>query len=161
TVFLVDTNGNYNYETSTGLTPNQTSWTCPVTLSNGTNDFSVDYSSNATAQIVASTPLNNTSQPISAWVSTATLESSLDAQFVVGTSVMGNPSGGHLIVARYNFEQTNAPGVDSSGHGNDSDCGGGDGTTNYPDLFSTDAAVGSYSRDFQGHSFICFTPPAG
>ena len=70
-------------------------------------------------------------------------------------------SGGHLIVARFNFEDTNAPGMDSSGLGNDANCGGGDGTTNYPDIFSTDAAVGSHARDFLGHSFICFTPPAG
>jgi hypothetical protein len=68
-------------------------------------------------------------------------------------------SGGHSIVARYNFEQTNSPGVDSSGHGNDANCGGGDGNANV-DTFSTDAVVGNYSRDFLGHTFICFSPPA-
>ena len=393
--YLIDTNGNWNYEASASLPPNQTSWPCPTVLPNETNDFRADYTSNVTAQIVASTPQNNASQPISGWVSTAILETYYDSQFTVGqlpvaggghtliahyafddsgnhgldssgngndfscgsgwgpgevfstdaiagagaiqffggssmtpcgqdqsftswttalsgsftvsawiktTTVVGddgddlrdyngqsviyadnnnlgatpvaltgskvafrttdpdgnddtlhsiqsvttgnyvhivstrdqttgekkiyingtldssdiasteflsgaqyvsiggelssaysglvddvqiysgvlsanevanlfaNPgstaangggySGGHLIVARYNFEQTNAPGVDSSGHGNDSNCGGGDGNTNYPDIFSTDAAVGSYSRDFQGHTFICFTPPA-
>ena len=72
----------------------------------------------------------------------------------------GGISGGHAIVARYDFEQTNSPGVDSSGHGNDSNCGGGDGSTNNADTFSPDAAVGNYAREFLGHTFICFTPPA-
>src|ERR1035441_8142475 len=64
----------------------------------------------------------------------------------------------HLIVARYDFEDTNSPGADSSGRGNDSNCGGGNGAN--LGTSSSDAKVGSYSRDFMGETFICFTPPA-
>ena len=84
---FIDANGNYNYEASASLTPDQTSWPCPVVLPNGTNDFSADYSSNVTAMIVASTPTTGSAQPISGWVSTSTLEThfTYDPQFIVGT----------------------------------------------------------------------------
>ena len=61
------------------------------------------------------------------------------------------------LVARYNFEDTNSPGIDSSGNGNDSNCGSGNGGTNY-DTFSTDAAVGTYAREYFGDTSICFYP---
>jgi hypothetical protein len=54
----------------------QTSWLCPVVLSNGDNcNFFLDYNSNADATILATTPLNSLSQPIPGWVSTCTLYS--------------------------------------------------------------------------------------
>lgn len=61
------------------------------------------------------------------------------------------------LVARYNFEVTNNAGIDSSGNGNDANCGTGDGGTNL-DTFSTDAAVGLYARLFKGDTGICFNP---
>jgi hypothetical protein len=61
------------------------------------------------------------------------------------------------LVARYNFEVTNNAGIDSSGNGNDANCGAGDGGTNL-DTFSTDAAVGLYARLFRGDTAICFNP---
>jgi hypothetical protein len=84
---FIDANGNYNYEASASLPPNQTSWPCPAVLPNGTNDFSVDYGSNVTAMIIASTPTNGNAQPIAGWVSTSTLEThfTYDPQFIVGT----------------------------------------------------------------------------
>ena len=62
-------------------------------------------------------------------------------------------------VARYDFEITNAPGTDSSGHNNDANCGGGNGSTNV-DTFSTNSAVGRYARQYVGNNYICFTPGA-
>ena len=56
-------------------------------------------------------------------------------------------------VARYDFEDTNNAGLDSSPHHNDSFCHG-IGPTN--DIASTNAIVGSYARKFFGQSFICF-----
>jgi hypothetical protein len=57
---------------------------------------------------------------------------------------------------RFDFEDTNNPGTDSSGHNNNSDC---DGVYNsQPDTASTNAAVGNYSRQFFGDSYICFSP---
>jgi len=61
------------------------------------------------------------------------------------------------LVARYNFEVTNNAGIDSSGNGNDANCGTGNGGTNL-DTFSTDAAVGLYARLFRGDTGICFSP---
>ena len=61
------------------------------------------------------------------------------------------------LVARYNFEVTNSPGTDSSGNGNDANCGSGNGGTNL-DTFSTDAAVGTYAREYFGDTSICFYP---
>jgi hypothetical protein len=60
-----------------------------------------------------------------------------------------------MPVARFDFEDTNSPGTDSSGHNNNANCGSGG--TNY-DTFSTNAAVGSYSRQFFGDTSICFAP---
>jgi hypothetical protein len=116
----VDTNGNNNYEASANLPANQTTWPCPVVLPDGTNDFSADYTSNVTAQIIASTPTNNAGQPISAWISTATLETlfTYDSIFTVGTPVLGG-SGGHTLVAHYDFDNSGNLGEDISGNGND------------------------------------------
>ncbi|MEI9962032.1 MAG: LamG domain-containing protein [Limisphaerales bacterium] len=66
--------------------------------------------------------------------------------------------GGHSIVARYDFEQPDGSGVDSSGRNNDANCGGGSGDVH--DVSSSDAAIGSYSRQFFGDTFICFSPGA-
>src|SRR5208282_509636 len=150
----VDTNGNYNYVTSQSLSPNATSWTAPVVLPNGTNSFSVDYQSNVTAQIIASQPTNSAGQPISGWASTATLETHFanDVLFTVGQPVNDfNP----FLVARYDFEITNSPGTDSSGNNNNPDCSSSSGPQ--VDVPSTDAAVGSYARQFFGDTSYCFT----
>ncbi|HKW28669.1 MAG TPA: hypothetical protein VJT54_04990 [Verrucomicrobiae bacterium] len=67
---FTDTNGNNYYETSAGLPAGQINWPCPAVLPNGTNTFNPDYQSNATAIIIASTPTNASSQPISGWITT-------------------------------------------------------------------------------------------
>jgi len=57
-------------------------------------------------------------------------------------------------VARYDFEDTNNPGIDTSGHHNDSSCFGSIGVN--VDVGSTNAIVGNYARQFFGDSLICF-----
>jgi len=146
---FIDTNGNWNYEASASLPPNQTSWPCPVQLTAGTNDFSADYTSNVTAQIVASTPLINGSQPISGWVSTATLEThfTYDSQFTVGSPVLSTSSGGHTNVVYYSFEDDNLFAHDFSGHGNDIV---GYGWFVSPPYMTNDAAAGSWAVGYTG-----------
>jgi len=60
----------------------------------------------------------------------------------------------NVPVGRYDFEDTNSPGMDSSGHHNDANCSSG----NQDDVASTDAAIGIYARQFFGNSSICFVP---
>jgi len=57
-------------------------------------------------------------------------------------------------VGRYDFENTNLPGADSSGHGNDADYYEGGSPADIP---STDAAVGLYARQFFGATSYAFT----
>lgn len=62
------------------------------------------------------------------------------------------------LIGRYNFEITNdifTAGTDTSGNGNDANCSTGNGGTN-SDTFSTDAAIGTYAREFKGDTAICF-----
>jgi hypothetical protein len=113
---FVDTNGNYNYVTSSSLAVNVNSWVPSVSLPNGTNNFSVNYDSNLTATVIASVPTNNTGQAISAWLSTAEMETSPSILFVAG-----QPPGigtGHTNLAYYAFEDDTIFTADLSGHGN-------------------------------------------
>ena len=57
--------------------------------------------------------------------------------------------------ARFDFEDTNNAGTDSSGHHHDADCSGFSGTTN--DVASTNAMVGAYAREFFGDTHYCFS----
>ncbi|HVU28166.1 MAG TPA: LamG domain-containing protein [Verrucomicrobiae bacterium] len=149
--YYIDSDGNYNYEAATSLSSDQTSWPCPVTLPDGTNDFSVDYSSNVIAQIVASTPLNNLSQPISGWISTATLETSSDSRFIVGSVASGNSSSGHTNVAYYSFEDDNLFAHDYSGHNNDINTYGNYTTAPY---ITNDAEAGNYAFAAAGDGWL-------
>ena len=150
----LDTNGNSTLVTSQNLPASATSWTPPSVLPNGTNFFYVDYVSNASALVIASQPTNLLGQPISAWISTGTLET----HFVYNPYfTIGQPANDFdpFLVARYDFEITNAPGTDSSGNGNDPNCSSSSGTTY--DIPSTDAAVGQFARQFFGETSYCFT----
>ncbi len=154
----VDSNGNSSYVTGQNLAPDATSWTPGTLLPNGTNQFSVTYQSNITALVTASQPTNSSGQPISGWVSTATIEAHFgygneyNVTFTVGSAANDYDP---FLVARYNFEDTNNPYADSSGNENDNDCTSSSGTN--ADIFSTDAAVGQYSRLFFGDTSFCFT----
>jgi len=150
--YSVDTNGNYNYVDSAGLAPAVTNWTPSVTLPNGTNAFNVDYFSNATSLIVASTPTNNAGQPISGWVSTASLESRFgnDVKFVVGQQP-STSGGGHTNVAYYSFEDNSLFAHDFSGNGNDINSYG-----NYlmAPYITNNAAAGSYAFGAAGDGWL-------
>jgi hypothetical protein len=62
-------------------------------------------------------------------------------------------------VARFDFEDTNSPGTDSSGHNNSANCTSGNGNPNPNlDTYSTNAAVGTYARQFFGDTSLCFSP---
>jgi len=149
-----DTNGNNNYVTSEYLSPDATTWTPSVVLPNGTNDFYVDYYSNSTAQVVAAQPTNHAGQAISGWTSTSTLEThfTYDPLFNVGQPANDFDP---FLVARYDFEIPDSPGTDSSGNGNDPDCGSASGPNQ--DVASTNAAVGNYARQYFGDTSFCFT----
>ncbi|HEY3761735.1 MAG TPA: LamG-like jellyroll fold domain-containing protein [Verrucomicrobiae bacterium] len=65
------------------------------------------------------------------------------------------------LIAEYDFEDTNSPGLDSSGNGNDSNCTSGSGNPNpHLDIASADAAVGQYARQFFGDTSLCFYQPS-
>jgi hypothetical protein len=119
----IDDNGTYNYVTSANLPANQTTWQCPVVLPDGTNNFSVYYSSNVTAFVFASTPTNHAGQPISGWVSTATMDTEFPngPQFTVGSPIISTSNGGHTNIAHYTFDNsanTFQLGLDSSPNAN-------------------------------------------
>ena len=145
----------YEYNYGIALAVTDTNWPSANVLPLGTNEFTVHYDNYPTTGVVAATPVDQAAQPISSWVSTLHLQDYRTSQFVVGPP---EPVAGqvHTLIARYDFEQTNAPGVDSSGNGNDSNCGGGSGTN--LDTYATDFAAGAFARRFQGDTFICFQP---
>jgi len=62
-----------------------------------------------------------------------------------------------IPVARYDFEDTNNFGTDSSGHNNSANCSSGNGGT-LANLLSTNAAVGTHALLCLGDSDICFYP---
>lgn len=148
---FIDSNGDYNYVDSASLPPNSTSWTPSVPLPAGTNSFRVDYNSNVTAMVVASTPTNSSGTAISGWISTANLSGNAWSDFVVGA---GNPIN-QFLVGRYNFENPGSPGQDTSGNDNDANCSSSGGPMT--DTPSNDAAVNNFARQYYGDTSICFT----
>ena len=154
---FTDTNGNNYGEASASLPPGQTNWPCPVVIPNGTNNFSADYQSNVTALIVAHIPTNNLLQPLSGWVSTATLETYNNSQFIVGSPVLGPSSGGHTNVAHYTFDNSSNLGQDSSGNGNDMS---GETYWGPQHVFDTDAEAGGGAVQFFGTDAMTAGEPA-
>jgi hypothetical protein len=152
---FVDANGEFHFESVTDLAPDQTSWPCPLVLPDGTNDYFVDYSSNATAAVLASTPVNAADQPISAWTSTAHMEDSFDENvlFTVGPQPQTNLAAVHTLVADYTFDNSGYLGQDSSTNGNNMD---GESWWGPAQLFSTNAEAGPGAVEFFGTS--CLTP---
>lgn len=143
---------NYSYYQPATLPPSATSWNTPnPPLPVGDNIFEFDYYSNATATVVASIPRDAGSNAISGWVSIATLTVNPDSvAFNVG---LGNAFDAYLV-GRYNFENTNAPGDDTSGNNNHANCSSSGGPND--DIPSTNAVVDAYSRQFFGDTYICY-----
>jgi hypothetical protein len=144
----------YSYYESASLPPSATSWNTPnPPLPLGTNLFHLVYLSNATAAVVASVPRDAGANPISGWISTASLEvNSAEVEFVVG---LGHAFDAYLV-GRYDFEDTNNVGRDTSGQDNDSNCSSGSGPQ--VDTASTNAAIHSLARQFFGETSYCFYP---
>jgi hypothetical protein len=71
-----------------------------------------------------------------------------------GTNVADISDVSGLLIGRYDFEDTNAPGLDSAGHHNDANCSSVSGPN--VDVAVTNAASGQYAREFFGESSICF-----
>lgn len=148
--FFVDTNGNYNYFTSASLSPDATNWTPSLALPNGTNSFELDYGSNITALVVASTPTNNAAQAISGWVSTANVQTFDSVLFVVGQPPASG-IGGHTNVAYYSFEDNNLFAHDFSGNGNNIASYGNYSMSPY---ITNDAAAGAYAFGAAGDGWL-------
>ena len=153
-IWRPDENSNWNYQTGASLPGNQYSWPCPVPLPDGQNYFNLTYRSNSTAFFTASVPTNNASQSIPGWAVDSFVEAFNDVYFNVGQPANAFDA---FLVARYNFENTGSPGTDTSGNGNNNNCTGSSGGSPVPDTASTDAKVGTYSRQFFGDTSICFT----
>jgi hypothetical protein len=76
------------------LAPTATSWTYPQTLSYGTNNFSVTYSSNDYPNVTISTPVDAQMNPVRTWTTHLTPQSTAGSQFVVGAN---GPQAVHLV----------------------------------------------------------------
>jgi hypothetical protein len=148
---LIDTNGYDDYEASAGLSPDQTSWQSPTVLPDGTNVLYVQYSSNVTAFVVASIPTNLADQAISAWTSTATIQTEFayPPQFTIGPPPA--LAGGHTLLAHYTFDDSGDPGLDASGNNNNEL---GEELWGPLYSFSTDAEVGGGAMQFVGTSAL-------
>jgi hypothetical protein len=85
------------------------------------------------------------------------LSGSQVAQLFANPGITVNQIISQPLVARYNFEDPDSSGIDSSGNGNDANCGTGNGGPNV-DIASTDAAVGHLAREYFGDTGICFDP---
>ncbi len=146
----------YNsYYENASLPPSATSWFTPnPPLPPGTNKFQLVYRSNVTATVIASIPQTTNSNAISGWESTAHIDINTDD--VLFTVVSSTNTFDAYLVARYDFENTNAPGQDSSGNDNSADCGSSGGPLD--DISSTNAIIHHYAREYFGDTSICFTP---
>ena len=72
-----------------------------------------------------------------------------------GSTIPDNQGFNQYLAGRYDFENTNAPGMDSSGNGNDAEVSVGGLQLDVP---STNAAAGSYARLYAGDSALVSTP---
>jgi hypothetical protein len=146
---LVDRTLDYSFYTSDSPSPATTSWSAaPLPL--GTNLFEVTYKTNAAAWITITTPLDNLSQPFTNWVGGAKLVDYAQSGFVTSTN-LPTSSGGHALIAHYAFDNSGYLGLDSSGQGNDINCGSG-WVTNISHVFITNAVAGGGAVQFFGYS---------
>jgi hypothetical protein len=152
----IDNNGNNNYVTSANLTPDQTSWPSPVILPNGTNNFSVNYISNATAIVTVSTPVDSHSDPFPGFSFISTLETDAGQEFSVGAPA-GISALGHTNIAHYTFDDSSNLGQDSSGNGNDMS---GETYWGPQHVFDTDAEAGGGAVQFFGTDAMTAGEPA-
>jgi hypothetical protein len=113
-VLFVQVSADNGFVQSTDLPFTQTNWLCPVPLTDGgTYNFLMWYTTNADTTILATTPLNGLSQPISGWVSTSTLYADDGSTFTVTPGPPPSPiilTGGTLLGnGDFQFSFTNFP----------------------------------------------------
>jgi len=111
-----DTNTGWfeNIESSFAST-GQTNWAPSIPFDNGTNYFYIQYYSNATSLVSASTPTNLAGQTFSGWAFDHFIATTADSRFTVGS-----PSGGGNtnLFGHYTFNNSSDLKQDSSGNGN-------------------------------------------
>jgi hypothetical protein len=129
----------------------QTNWTSPVPLGYGSNYFfTAIYNSNATASIVASIPIDSSSQPFPGWTSTSWLQAYAGPSFTV-TIPPSSSGSGHRLVAHYAFDNSGDLGKDTSGDSNDMLASSWWGPVH---LFTSNAVAGSGALQFFGTSNV-------
>ena len=117
-------NNDYSFFQYESLLEAQHTWFMATSLPVGENlHLQLRYTTNHLAPIfVATTPLEtNSAQPISGWVSASGLTSIENVNFAVTNTV--SSGGAHTLVAHYAFDDSGNYGMDSSGNGNDINCG--------------------------------------
>jgi hypothetical protein len=117
-VFVEDYDPSFTFSVYAYPLASDASWTFTTPLTNGDNEFYISYSKDASAMIVASQPLDGSSQPIAGWSSGAALSLYAYSDFTVTSSSGGGGSGGHTLVAHYPFNDGFLDANDTSGNGN-------------------------------------------
>jgi len=144
---LDDHTPNYSFYASDSPSPATTNWSAaPLPL--GTNLFEVTYKTNAAAWITISTPLDNLSHPFTNWVGGAKLVDYAQSGFVTSTN-SPTVTVGHTLIAHYAFDNSSNLGLDSTGLGNDINCGSSWGPGH---VFTTNAVAGGGAVEFFGGS---------
>lgn len=154
-IFVEDYDPSFTFSVYGSPLSTQTNWTFSTALTNGDNEFYIDYSKDASSVIVASQPLDGSSQPIAGWVSGASLNLYAYSSFsVTSSSGGGGGSGGHTDVAYYSFEDGSLFAHDYSEHGNDVVTYGTFGSETNAPYLTNDAVSGSYAVGFNGMGYL-------
>ncbi|HLX95688.1 MAG TPA: LamG domain-containing protein [Verrucomicrobiae bacterium] len=144
---LDDHSPDYSFYAADSPSPATTNWSAaPLPL--GTNLFEVTYKTNAAAWITISTPLDNLSHPFTNWVGGAKLVDYAQSGFVTSTN-SPTVTVGHTLIAHYAFDNSGNLGLDSTGQGNDINCGSSWGPGH---VFTTNAVAGGGAVQFFGGS---------
>jgi hypothetical protein len=145
---LDDRSPDYSFYVGDSPSSDTTTWSAaPLAL--GTNYFEVTYKTNAAVWITISTPVDNQSHPFTNWVGGAKLVDYAESGFVTTTNPPA-PSAGHTLIAHYTFDNSGDIGQDSSGNGNDINCGGYWGPLGH--IFTNTAVAGGGAVQFFGDS---------
>ncbi|MEJ0089375.1 MAG: LamG-like jellyroll fold domain-containing protein [Limisphaerales bacterium] len=157
----------YSYNDGASLSITETSWFSSRVLYQGLNSFTAHYDSNSTTAVVASLPVDNTSSPISSWISTVHLQDYSTCQFTVGTVDLSGTS--HTLIAHYAWDGTNgdgtASGADTSGNGYDINFGGGyggqGGVNSTEDPAAGPRAIQFHNGDGNSAGYVGWDPSPG
>ena len=146
---LDDHSPDYSFYASDSPSPATTNWSAaPLPL--GTNLLEVTYKTNAAAWITISTPLDSLSNPFTNWVGGAKLVDYAQSRFITSTNSPA-VTVGHTLIAHYAFDNSGNLGLDSTGLGNDINCGSSWGPGQ---VFTNFAVAGGGAVQFFGGSSI-------